>query len=405
MRVCVIGAGFAGLAAADALRIAGADVVVLEARDRVGGRVWSDRLGNGAVHERGGEFVTRGYDTMGALCARLGLELAGMGIRYPDRELRPDPGLDPDAVAAGLEAALAAARSGPDVPAVDALAAAVADPDVRELFAARLQSAAAYPIEGLRARWFAELPGLLAREETRRVAGGNQRLAEALAAGLERPPVLGAEVRAIRLAGRAGSPRPAGSAAAAGGAAAPVVVATDRSEIEADACVLAAPCWAVAEIAIDPPLPAATAVALAALPVGTAAKLAVALAAPAPPRAVMSVPDRFWAWTTTEAGAAGAWAGSAPVVAAMGDAEAWLGRVAALRPELALDPADMAHTVWERAYSVQATESEGPRATGSARLVLAGEHTAGAWTGTMEGALRSGLRAARDLLATASRGA
>ena len=31
-------------------------------------------------------------------------------------------------------------------------------------------------------------------------------------------------------------------------------------------------------------------------------------------------------------------------------------------------------------------------------VVLAGEHTAGAWTGTMEGALRSGLRAARELL-------
>ncbi|HYI20063.1 MAG TPA: FAD-dependent oxidoreductase, partial [Solirubrobacteraceae bacterium] len=380
-RICVIGAGFAGLAAADALQTAGAEVVVLEARDRVGGRVWSDRLANGAVHERGGEFVTRGYETMAALCGRLGLVLAGMGIRYPDRELHPDPGIDFAAVTAGLEAALAAARSGPDVPAPAALAAAVTDPDVRELFAARLQSAAAYPIEQLRARWFAELPGLFAREETRRVAGGNQRLAEALAAGLELPPLLGTEVRAIRGTG-------------------PFLVATERDELEADACVLAVPCWAMAAIAFEPPLPAATAEAIAALPVGTAAKLAVALAAPAPPRAVMSVPDRFWAWTTGDGGAAGAWAGSAPVVDAMGDAGAWLARVAALRPELALDAGDLAHTVWERAYSVRATDAEGPLATGSPRLVLAGEHTAGAWSGTMEGALRSGLRAARDLIAT-----
>ena len=389
--MCVIGAGFAGLAAAEALARAGREVVVLEARDRVGGRVWSERLGNGAVHERGGEFVTRGYETMAALCARHGLALAGMGIRYPDRELAPDPGIDPAALAAGLEAALGAARATPERPAVEALAATVRDPDVRELFAARLQSAAAYPVEGLRARWFADLPGRLAREETRRVAGGNQRLAEALAAALPRPPVLGAEVRAIGLA------EPAGPAAA-------VVVATDRDQVEADACVLAVPCWAVAGMAIDPPLPVATIAALAALPVGTAAKLAVALAAPAPPRAVMSVPDRFWTWSAAEGGAAGAWAGSAPVVAAMGDAEAWLGRVAALRPELALDRDDVVHTVWERAYSVQATDAEGPHATGSPRIVLAGEHTAGAWSGTMEGALRSGLRAA-DALLRASPGA
>jgi monoamine oxidase len=40
MRAAVIGAGFAGLVAADELQRAGAEVVVLEARDRVGGRVW-----------------------------------------------------------------------------------------------------------------------------------------------------------------------------------------------------------------------------------------------------------------------------------------------------------------------------------------------------------------------------
>src|SRR5690242_10982505 len=54
--VVVIGAGFAGLIAARELGHAGLDVLVLEARDRVGGRTWTDRrLGHDL--ELGGTWV------------------------------------------------------------------------------------------------------------------------------------------------------------------------------------------------------------------------------------------------------------------------------------------------------------------------------------------------------------
>ena len=74
IRVAVVGAGFAGLAAADRLAGAGLDVTVLEARDRVGGRVWShtiDVSGRACVVERGAEFILDGYDTFRALAAEL----------------------------------------------------------------------------------------------------------------------------------------------------------------------------------------------------------------------------------------------------------------------------------------------------------------------------------------------
>ena len=41
--VCVVGAGYAGLTAARRLTQAGQTVVVVEARDRVGGRVWTEQ--------------------------------------------------------------------------------------------------------------------------------------------------------------------------------------------------------------------------------------------------------------------------------------------------------------------------------------------------------------------------
>ena len=50
----VVGAGFAGLTAARDIAAAGRSVVVVEARDRVGGRVWNHELGGG-LSERGGD--------------------------------------------------------------------------------------------------------------------------------------------------------------------------------------------------------------------------------------------------------------------------------------------------------------------------------------------------------------
>ncbi|HUR51823.1 MAG TPA: FAD-dependent oxidoreductase [Mycobacteriales bacterium] len=71
--VVVVGAGLAGLTAARALVRAGREVVVLEARDRVGGRTLNHDLGDGQVVETGGQFVGPTQDRVLALAAELGV--------------------------------------------------------------------------------------------------------------------------------------------------------------------------------------------------------------------------------------------------------------------------------------------------------------------------------------------
>ena len=102
MRVVVIGAGFAGLAAADALVTAGAEVVVLEARDRVGGRVWSRELPGGDVVEMGAEFILPGDRVIRETAARLGLGLFAKGTTYGDREPRGGMGVSRSELVARL---------------------------------------------------------------------------------------------------------------------------------------------------------------------------------------------------------------------------------------------------------------------------------------------------------------
>lgn len=74
--VIVIGAGLAGLRCATDLAAAGLDVVLLEARDRVGGRVFSHTFADGQVCERGAEFIDGNHTEVLALVAELGLPLA-----------------------------------------------------------------------------------------------------------------------------------------------------------------------------------------------------------------------------------------------------------------------------------------------------------------------------------------
>ncbi|MEW1836033.1 NAD(P)/FAD-dependent oxidoreductase [Microbacterium sp. NPDC079995] len=71
--VVIVGAGAAGLTAANELRKAGLSVAVLEARERVGGRLWTDVI-DGAMLELGGQWVSPDQDALIDTVAELGLE-------------------------------------------------------------------------------------------------------------------------------------------------------------------------------------------------------------------------------------------------------------------------------------------------------------------------------------------
>jgi monoamine oxidase len=386
----VIGAGFAGLAAAAALSAAGVGVTVLERAQRVGGRVWSQTLPRGAIVEMGAEFVTEGYTVLPALVSRLGLELAPMGMSFTRRDPRGGIGVD----AAALDAALAAlveaveAGAGEGLTVAELLERVEMDAGARELIACRIQVSYAHPVSLLAASAVREVGELFDDVEARRVAGGNQLVADRLAAGLR--VELGTP--ALRVARVGNGLR-------------------INDDLDVDAVVVAVPAPATDGIAFDPPLPTWKADALAQVVYGQAAKLAVPLLAPARASSVLSVPEHFWTWTAKDGDGAvaplvTAFAGSQPAVGSLlvdEGPERYLDRVAALRPDLELDGGAAVLSTWpDGAYSARQRDRpadlDDRLESTVGRIAFAGEHTERHWYSTMEGALRSGERAARQLL-------
>jgi putrescine oxidase len=80
--VVIVGAGVTGLVAATALREAGQRVTVLEARDRVGGRLWTNAI-DGQMYEIGGQWVSPDQTALLGMLEKLGLDTYS---RYRDGE-------------------------------------------------------------------------------------------------------------------------------------------------------------------------------------------------------------------------------------------------------------------------------------------------------------------------------
>jgi monoamine oxidase len=70
---CVVGGGFAGLTAALRLKQAGRTVALLEARDRLGGRTFTETRADGSWIDRGGAWIGPGQDRIQALMTEFGV--------------------------------------------------------------------------------------------------------------------------------------------------------------------------------------------------------------------------------------------------------------------------------------------------------------------------------------------
>ncbi len=396
-RVGVIGAGFAGLAAADALRASGAEVTVLEARDRVGGRVWSVPFGEGAVVERGAEFILPGYDVMNSLAARFAIPLVLKGTPYGRRVPIGEEAVSQADVEAAFDR-LARGDAADAASAADAIATLDLDPRVSKLIQTRVGISNGHPAQDLAASVLDEGASTFGDFDNHTLEGGNMRLADALAAELGASVHLSSPVRRVRWSQDA------------------VSVATDQAEIEADAVVIAIPTAPLAEIEFDPPLEGATADALRAVTYGQNSKLFIRMRSPAPPSAIMSVAGHFW--TYTQLGADGrpapfvtGYTGTRSAVEELGGTDRfdrWVSALTALREDLDLEPESAMLSSWhddpwvQGAYSARTLSSplrDDDLMTPIRPLFFAGEHTAGEWHGLMEGALRSGRRAAEQVLA------
>lgn len=394
--VVVVGAGLAGLSAAIHLMEAGIEVTVLEARDRVGGRVWSQKLpGTGCVIERGAEFVLAGYDVMREWLDRFDLRLAETGMSYYVREPRGVEGVTVEQMAVGAQLLARVPRT-PGESVADLFARAPLDPSTARAIRSRVEVSSAYPSDDLHPEVIDHVASLEPLPSWR-VASGNQSLPLAMAAALGDRIHLSASVTSIVVDGDS------------------VVVKTPETQWRADHVVITVPLPILRGLNIVPPLPDDVRAALDRLAMGDAAKCHVPLRESAPTSAVLSVPERMWCWTALDANGdvapvLNSFAGTHEAVTNLEGADGtfWAERLGTLRPDLSLDVAGAVITTWyDDPWSAGAYSAPTPRTRGDDPEVMsrphgplhfAGEHTAGEWSGLMEGALRSGERAAAEIV-------
>ena len=434
--ILVAGAGFAGLAAAHDLVDMGAQVLVVDARSRVGGRVWSARAPfvESQHAEAGADLIEETHEELFSLIKAYKLSTARI-LRHGFAYVRPDPKGRPRIMSqsAGRGWARLAAALGDvvrpyklaeqrwDTP----IASAIARQSVASwLDAIKADDDLRLTATGLRGFFLADPDDLSliaiadqfgsddspAPNAMYRIVGGNDCLATAIAQRLGDRVRLKTEVVAVSQRG-------------------PTVRVTlkdgsGQTPFNADYVVLAIPATLLRRIPITPSLPARQHEAIATLKYGRATKTLLQTSTrfwrvPGRPRAFGSALPFGALWDGNEeqrgrpgivtllAGGAASEATQAIVnkegPQGLLNALDWLG---SKRAELLASQ----QVVWESdpfarggyAYFDPSFDPElrGWLARPAGRVFFAGEHTSNRWQGYMNGAVQSGRRAAAEIAAT-----
>ena len=380
----------AGLTAALRLTQADHEVTVLEARDRVGGRVHSIKLGNGEVAELGGEWISSDQRWVVELARELEVPMSEVGVDFAKRDLIGSPPIAASehirvagVVADAIESLSVVDRSSLTV---DVLLEGLDDgSDAFTILRQRVEASAGVSAEQVGVE---EIVGDFGIAEATylRIDGGNQLLAVAVANQLfdlrtDQP------VRSVESDDTG------------------VKVTTQSDRILADGVIVAVPLPLISRLRFIPPLSTEITSVLDRLMMGTAAKFAVSTESLPPLLARQDGSETWWCWTG--AGSDGksrkivtAFAGTQSAVDTLSGG--WRDRITAALPEVKFGAdsvtVDWGNEEWSGGcYSALGPgdevllgvfEEEGP-------VVFAGEHTLGA--GTIDGAIESGVQAGNRL--------
>jgi monoamine oxidase len=336
---------------------------------------------------------------MEGLAERFGIPVAVKGTPYGRRVPRGAEEVPRSELEAAFDRIGAGLSDGPKS-AGEAIDSLGLDPKLAALIRTRIAISNGHPADDLEVSVLDEGASTFGDFDNFTLEGGNQLLADAIAADLGDSVRLASPVRRVRWTEDA------------------VTVATGDSEADADAAVVSAPASVLDAIEFDPPLRGPTADALGGVGYGQNAKLFLPMRSPAPPSAIMSIAGHFWSYTQTGTDGEPApflvgYTGTMPAIEALGasggDPGRWIAELAELRDDLDLDTAPEAALLstwhddpWVRgSYSARSISSP-LRDDDLVRPIgpfhFCGEHTAGEWHGLMEGALRSGIRAADQIL-------